>query len=75
MLFDAENANNNLRFSAVFARNGRIRLAVFVAVTLLSERDLDALGTGFYRLFSIADDDDEDDAFAELLARLDKLSR
>jgi hypothetical protein len=42
-----------------------------VAVGLLTQRDLDVLGTGFHRLFSI--DDDEDDAFADLMAQLDKI--
>jgi hypothetical protein len=38
-----------------------------VAVGLLTRRDLDVLGTGFLRHFPLA----EDDAFADLLAKLD----
>ena len=41
-----------------------------VAVGLLTQRDLDVLGAGFHRLFSVADDDD---GFAGLLAQLDKI--
>jgi hypothetical protein len=44
-----------------------------VAVGLLTQRDLDVLGTGFHRLFSITDEDDQDDGFADLLAQLDKI--
>lgn len=44
-----------------------------VAVGLLTQRELDVLGTGFHRLFSVAVDDDEDDGFADLLAQLDKI--
>ena len=44
-----------------------------VAVGLLTQRDLDVLGAGFHRLFSVADDNDEDDGFADLLAKLDKI--
>lgn len=42
-----------------------------VAVGLLTQRDLDVLGTGFHRLFSVGDD--EDDGFADLIAQLDKI--
>jgi hypothetical protein len=38
-----------------------------VAVGLLTRRDLDVLGRGFLRHFPVA----EDDAFADLLAKLD----
>ncbi|WP_375403541.1 hypothetical protein [uncultured Sphingomonas sp.] len=38
-----------------------------VAVGLLTRRDLDVLGLGFSRHFPVA----EDDAFGELLAKLD----
>ena len=44
-----------------------------VAVGLLTQRELDVLGTGFHRLFSVAIDD-EDDGFADLLAQLDKIN-
>ena len=46
-----------------------------VAVGLLTQRDLEVLGTGFHRLFSVNadDDDDEDDGFADLIAQLDKI--
>lgn len=44
-----------------------------VAVGLLTERDLEVLGTGFHRLFSVNADDDEDDGFADLIAQLDKI--
>ena len=44
-----------------------------VAVGLLTQRDLDVLGAGFHRLFSVADDENEDDGFADLLAQLDKI--
>jgi hypothetical protein len=44
-----------------------------VAVGLLTQRDLDVLGAGFHRLFSVTDDDDEDHGFADLLAQLDKI--
>ncbi len=40
-----------------------------VAVGLLTQRDLDVLGTGFHRLFSV----DDDDAFADLIAQLDRI--
>ncbi len=38
-----------------------------VAVGLLTRRDLDVLGTGFLRHFPVA----RDDAFADLVAKLD----
>lgn len=41
-----------------------------VAVALLTQRDLDLIGTGFRRLFTV----DEPDAFADLLAQLDTIS-
>lgn len=44
-----------------------------VAVGLLTQRDLDVLGTGFHRLFAVAADDDEGDDFADLLAQLDNI--
>lgn len=44
-----------------------------VAVGLLTQRDLEVLGTGFHRLFSVNADDDEDDGFADLVAQLDKI--
>lgn len=44
-----------------------------VAVGLLTQRDLEVLGTGFHRLFSVNADDDEDDGFADLIAQLDKI--
>lgn len=44
-----------------------------VAVGLLTQRDLEVLGTGFHRLFSIDADDDDDDGFADLIARLDEI--
>lgn len=44
-----------------------------VAVGLLTQRDLDVLGKGFHRLFSVDADDDPDDGFAELIAQLDKI--
>jgi len=40
-----------------------------VAIGLLTQRDLDLLGTGFERAFAI----EEDDAFADLIARLDRV--
>ena len=40
-----------------------------VAVGLLTQRDLDVLGTGFHRLFPVT----EDDAFAELVEKLNKI--
>ncbi len=40
-----------------------------VAIGLLTQRDLDMLGSGFERAFSIQ----EDDAFADLVARLDRI--
>ncbi len=43
-----------------------------VAVGLLTQRDLDVLGTGFHRLFSV-DTDDGLDGFYDLIARLDKI--
>lgn len=44
-----------------------------VAVGLLTQRDLEVLGTGFHRLFSVNADDDENDGFADLIAQLDKI--
>lgn len=44
-----------------------------VAVGLLTQRDLNVLGTGFHRLFSIEADDDEDGGFADLIAQLDMI--
>ena len=43
-----------------------------VAVGLLTQRDLDVLGKGFNRLFSV-DADDGLDGFADLIARLEKI--
>ncbi|MBN2973178.1 hypothetical protein JW805_14260 [Roseomonas aeriglobus] len=40
-----------------------------VAIGLLTQRDLDLLGSGFERAFSIQ----EDDVFADLIARLDHI--
>lgn len=44
-----------------------------VAVGLLTQRDLEVLGTGFHRLFSVNADDDGDDGFADLIAQLHKI--
>lgn len=44
-----------------------------VAVGLLTQRDLDVLGTGFHRLFSLKADEDGDGGFADLIARLDRI--
>jgi hypothetical protein len=44
-----------------------------VAVGLLTQRDLDVLGTGFHRLFSVDADEDNDDGLADLIAQLDKI--
>ncbi len=44
-----------------------------VAVGLLTQRDLELLGTGFHRLFSVNADDDGDDGFADLIAQLNKI--
>ena len=44
-----------------------------VAVGLLTQRDLDVLGTGFHRLFAVTADDDESNDFADLLAQLDNI--
>ena len=44
-----------------------------VAVGLLTQRDLEVLGTGFHRLFSVNADDDGDDGFADLIAQLNKI--
>ncbi|WP_380784790.1 hypothetical protein [Sphingomonas sp. R86521] len=44
-----------------------------VAVGLLTQRDLDVLGTGFHRLFSVDVDEDEDGGFADLIAQLDRI--
>jgi hypothetical protein len=41
-----------------------------VAVGFLTERDLSVLGSGFRRMVPITDDD----AFAELLAKLDEVT-
>lgn len=43
-----------------------------VAVGLLTQRDLDVLGTGFNRLFPV-DTDDGLNGFSDLIARLDKI--
>ncbi len=43
-----------------------------VAVGLLTQRDLNVLGAGFHRLFTVAVEDDGDD-FADLLAQLDRI--
>jgi hypothetical protein len=43
-----------------------------VAVGLLTQRDLDVLGTGFNRLFPVGTDDGLD-GFADLIAQLDKI--
>lgn len=40
-----------------------------VAIGLLTQSDLDVLGTGFKRLFQI----DHDDQFADLIRRLDSI--
>lgn len=40
-----------------------------VAIGLLTQHDLDLLGSGFDRAFAIR----EDDAFADLVARLDQI--
>lgn len=39
-----------------------------VAVGLLTQRDVEVLGTGFHRLFPVSDDD----PFQELLAKLNE---
>jgi hypothetical protein len=44
-----------------------------VAVGLLTQRDLDVLGTGFHRLFSVDADEGNDDGFADLIAQLDRI--
>ncbi len=44
-----------------------------VAVGLLTQRDLEVLGTGFHRMFSVDADDNDDDGFADLIAQLDKI--
>ena len=44
-----------------------------VAVGLLTQRDLEVLGTGFHRLCSVDADEDDDDGFADLIARLDEI--
>lgn len=44
-----------------------------VAVGLLTQRDLEVLGTGFHRLFSIDASEDDDEGFADLIAQLDKI--
>jgi hypothetical protein len=41
-----------------------------VAVGLLTQRDLEVLGTGFHRLFAV---DADGDGFADLIAQLDKI--
>lgn len=43
-----------------------------VAVGLLTQRDLEVLGTGFHRLFSV-DAHEDDEGFADLIAQLDKI--
>ncbi|MFD1789734.1 hypothetical protein ACFSC3_19440 [Sphingomonas floccifaciens] len=40
-----------------------------VAIGLLTQHDLDLLGSGFDRAFAL----EEDDAFADLVARLDQI--
>ncbi|HET9510903.1 MAG TPA: hypothetical protein VFO80_07085 [Sphingomonas sp.] len=40
-----------------------------VAIGLLTQRDLDLLGSGFERAFAVQ----EDDVFADLVARLDRI--
>lgn len=44
-----------------------------VAVGLLTQRDLEVLGTGFHRMFSVDADENDDDGFADLIAQLDKI--
>lgn len=44
-----------------------------VAVGFLTQRDLNVLGTGFHRLFSVDADSDGDDGFANLIAQLGKI--
>lgn len=44
-----------------------------VAVGLLTQRDLDVLGTGFHRRFPIEADENDDGGFAELITQLDKI--
>lgn len=46
-----------------------------VAVGLLTQRDLDVLGTGFHRMFSVKaeEDDDHEYGFADLIAQLDRI--
>jgi hypothetical protein len=44
-----------------------------VAVGLLTQRDLDVLGTGFHRLFSVKAEENSDDGFADLIAQLDRI--
>lgn len=40
-----------------------------VAIGLLTQRDLDVLGTGFKRVFPV----EQDDSFADLIDRLDAI--
>lgn len=44
-----------------------------VAVGLLTQRDLEVLGTGFHRMFSVDADENDDNGFANLIAQLDKI--
>lgn len=44
-----------------------------VAVGLLTQRDLEVLGTGFHRMFSVDAGEDDDDGFADLIEQLDKI--
>jgi hypothetical protein len=44
-----------------------------VAVGLLTQRDLEVLGTGFHRMFSVDADKNDGDGFADLIAQLDKI--
>lgn len=44
-----------------------------VAVGLLTQRDIDVLGTGFHRLFAVTADYDEGGDFADMIARLDNI--
>jgi hypothetical protein len=65
----------NRRSPVAFIYAGRWILTKdrIVAVGLLTQRDLDVLGSGFHRLFSVAADEDADDGFADLIAELDKI--
>ncbi len=59
--------------ASIHAGRATLKKDRIVAVGLLTQRDLDVLDAGFHRLFSVVDNDDEDDGFADLLARLDKI--